>query len=115
MIVDKLGHCVKCGNDLITEKFLEGEIRKVLVPEYDQIQFELNDASKMRVVMCKPCKAILKDSDHTTIMKSVIAGWEKEVKENKTWDAKKKNEHMKVYKKKKITKRVKEFKHGSHR
>lgn len=114
MIIDQFGHCVKCGKNLITERVINLEVKKVTTPDYDQVQFELDDGSMMRVVMCKSCKAILKDSDHKNIMKSVVAGWQKEVNRIDHWDGKKKKDHMKVYKKKKIKSKVKEKKHGSH-
>jgi len=115
MIVDKFGHCIKCGSNLIVEKVIGNEVKRVLTPYYDQIQFTLTDDSKMRVVICKPCKKILKEKDYPTLMKSVIAGWEKEVRGLKNWDAKKKKEHMKTYKKKKIKSKVKEFKYGNNK
>lgn len=112
MIVDKLGHCVKCGKNLIVDRNIKGILKKWILPDYDQIKVELNDSSKMRIVICKPCKAILKDKDYPTLMKSVIAGWQKEVDHIKHWDIKKKKDHMKIYKKKKIKHKVKEFKYG---
>jgi len=115
MHVDKFGHCIKCGRNLITEKVIELEVKKVLTPEYDQIQFVLEDDSKMRVVICKPCKEILEEKDYKDLMKSVIAGWKKEVKDLPHWNAKKKEDYMKVYGKKKIKHKVKEFKYGSHK
>ena len=110
MIVDKFGHCLKCGKNLITEKIIEGVVKKVTLPDYDQIQFLLDDGSKMRVAICKPCKAIVKEKDYPVLMKSVIAGWQREVNSLDHWDKAKKVAHMKVYKKKKIKNKVKDFK-----
>ena len=78
LIIDKFGYCAKCGKNLITTIVLNSEVIKRLIPDYDQIQFLLDDGSKMRVVICKPCKEILKDKDYKTLMKSVIAGWQRE-------------------------------------
>ena len=115
MIIDQFGHCIKCGKNLITQKVYnapEGLVSKtVFVPDYGQIQFLLDDGSKMRVVMCLPCQAVYDEKDNKNVMKSVIAGWQKEVRELKHWNKEKKEKHMKIYKKKKIKHKVKEFKY----
>jgi len=116
MHIDKLGHCVQCGKNLITEKVVNTqhgmEVKRVFVPDYSEETFLLDDESKMRVVMCKPCKMGYDEKDNKKVMKSVIAGWQKEVDELETWDKEKKDKHMKVYKKKKIKNKLKESKHG---
>jgi len=112
MIVDRFGHCIMCGKNMIIEKVVGTEVKKVTTPDYDQVQFLLDDGSKMRVVTCKPCKAGMKDKDHKTIMKSVIAGWQREVDGLEHWEKKKKEKHMKKYKRRKIKNKVKEFKYG---
>lgn len=110
MIVDRFGHCIKCGKNLIIERVINMVVKKVTTPDYDQVQFTLNDKSKMRVVMCKACKAILKKKDYSTVMKSVIAGWRREVAGLEHWTKERKEKYMKVYSKKKIKDKVKELK-----
>jgi hypothetical protein len=114
MIVDKFGHCINCGKNLIVERVMKTftgmELKKVFLPDYDQIQVVLDDGSKMRITMCKPCKGKLEEKDYPKIMKSVIAGWQKEVDNIPHWSKEKKENHMKVYKKKKIKEKVKDFK-----
>lgn len=109
-MVDKFGHCVKCGKNLITEKVIGMEVKKVLTIEYDQVKFKLEDGSNMKVVMCKTCQKLPDDTKE--IMKTVVNGWKEEIKHLAHWDDKKKKDYMKVYGKKKIKHKVKEFKYG---
>ena len=111
IIPDEFGKCVKCHRNLITERVINGVVKKVTIPDYDQIQYLLDDGSKMRVVMCKPCKLTLTEKDEKPIMDSVIAGWQKEVNGLIHWHKKKKDEYMKRYKKLKIKNRVKNYKY----
>lgn len=110
IIPDKFGCCIKCHKNLITEKNINNIIKQVTTPDYDQIQFTLDDESKMRVVICKSCKETLDEKDYKEIMKSIIAGWQEEVRNISTWSEEKKKKHMDTYKKKKIKDRIKEFK-----
>ncbi len=99
---DKAGYCVKCHDTVIEEKVINGILQEVLKTNYDTTQFLLNDNSKMRVVICKPCKAKLTDKDYAYVMNSVIKGWEKEVEGLSHWSSERKKDYMDNYCKKVI-------------
>lgn len=105
MIVDQFGHCVKCGINLIIERVIGHEVKKVPTALYDSEEFVLNDTSRMKVTICTICKHKLVPKDYKTIMKSVIAGWKKEVNTLDHWPKDKKDKYMKEYRKKKIKKK----------
>jgi hypothetical protein len=113
LITDKFGHCIKCGKNLITEKVINGEVKKIFTSDYDQIKVLLDDESQMRVVMCTSCKEVFKgtEKEKKVIMASVIAGWQNEVDKLK-WNEDRKEKYMKRYRKLKIKSQIKEFKYG---
>ena len=49
MIVDKFGHCIWCGENMITEKLIDGKIQQITKSNYSCMKFELDDTTKMRV------------------------------------------------------------------
>lgn len=86
MEVDAYGHCVLCHSNLIVPRIVGGKEIMTFTPEFDQTEFVISNKSRMVVCMCKPCKAAndLSDSKiHNKIMKSVIAGWDAEMGDNK--------------------------------
>jgi len=95
---DCLNHCVKCHKNLVKSHFYDNKWHKGLSSEYDTTEFFLNDSTRMRVAICKSCKANLSDKDYPAIMISVKKGWEKEMQVVK-WDIDKKFSHMKKYNK----------------
>lgn len=113
MIPDTYGHCTRCHKDLITDRVINGEVKKWFLPEYGQIELLLSDGSKMRVVMCLPCQEKYKDTpkEHDEVMECVMAGWEKEIEQLK-WNKKKKDEYLDKYSKLKIKERRKEYTYG---
>ncbi len=102
---DTRGCCAGCHRQVIEEKVVDGEVIVRLMSCYDEVQFTLNDDSKMRVAVCKDCKKELTDKHSPTLMKTIYNGWKAEVdklvKDGK-WDEKKKKDYLKRYKKKSI-------------
>ena len=101
---DKFGHCVICHKNLLVEQYVDNKFILRFTPDYDESMFFLNDASKMRVAICKPDKAKLTENDFDYIMECVFQGWLLELEENKTghWSKEKKDRFIQVYKKKRI-------------
>lgn len=80
--IDKYGHCVVCHKHMIVEKVIDGRVQSVFLPEHDHTEFLLNNGSRMRVCICKPCKGsvdLTSDKMHDNIMEAVIKGWQLEV------------------------------------
>ena len=95
---DKYGHCVKCHKWMIVDRLIEGKIESMFSPEYAETEYFMSDGSRMRVAMCKTCKAGLNEDDSVDVMDSVYRGWETEVNELKHWPEEKKVSHLKRYK-----------------
>jgi len=104
---DKYGYCVKCHKSMITTKVINLEVKTIFTPDRDEIEFILDDNTKMRVAICKTCKAQVTNKDYKDIMRSVHKGWEEETKNLKHWTKEKRDKYLKEYKKRKITKEVK--------
>ncbi len=110
---DVYGSCVCCHKSMVTTRVVDtsdGLKEKVwLLPEYDEVQFELDDGSAMRAVICKDCKDSLEEKDYKIIMKTIFNGWKQEsedlVKAGK-WTDKEKDDYLKRYGKRKIHKRI---------
>lgn len=126
---DKFGHCVLCHKDLIVERTIDGKVQRMLSPEYETTEFLLDDESRMRVCVCKPCKIDLKPEQENAIMSSVIKGWDKEAEKLENlgyWKPEQRKKHMDIYSKKKIIaksegvsphglrKKFKEYKNNKH-
>lgn len=105
---DVYGHCVVCHINLVIEQAIDGKIQKRWSTEFDETQFLLNDGSRMRVCICKTCKAALKEADYSKIMDCVIKGWDKETEDlvkdeaKPEWDKERKEKYMDAYSKKEI-------------
>ena len=110
MMPDTFGHCIRCHRNLILEKVINNEWKKVLAPDYSQVQVELDDGSKMRVVMCLGCQESYEDKHHDNMMKAVILGWQNEIDNNPLWNDDMKKNYMKRYGKLKIKSKVKDYK-----
>ena len=81
--IDRFGHCCVCTRYLITQRIVDGKSVEMFVPEYGNVEFLLNDGSKMGVTICKICQNSydLNDPDvHKEIMDAVFKGWELETK-----------------------------------
>jgi hypothetical protein len=104
---DKHGHCVVCHEDMLYTEVIDNVPQKRLGPLYSEVEYLLDDGSKMRVAVCRNCKNELKDDDEEKkrIMDCVFKGWKHEVESIATWDREKKEEHLKKYSKRKIISR----------
>lgn len=108
MDFDRHGHCCACHKNMLIEEVIGGKIQRRWTADYDEAEYLLNDNSKMRVTICRQCKALGKHLDTADIMDAVIRGWKAEtdilvLDENKPmWDEKKQIEYMDVYSKKEI-------------
>lgn len=71
--------CVNCGKELMTEQYIDGAIRNRLTTDYDEVTYELNDGSKMRVAVCKKCQKAKKKVDNETVLKNVKSAWKREL------------------------------------
>lgn len=111
MKIDAYGKCVNCNADLITERIVDMRPVKMFLPIKDEVEFLLNDGSRMRVTICTPCKEKLDLKDpkvHQEIMEAVIHGWQLEVdmlvldEKKPDWDKERAAKHMGVYSQKEI-------------
>lgn len=93
---DKYGHCVLCHRDLRYEQVVNGEPIIRFDTDYCETEYLLDDGSKMRVAMCKPCKEKLTNEDTITIMDCVKAGWVEETKKL-SWSDEKKQDYITTY------------------
>jgi len=98
---DKYGYCVKCHRNLRYEQVINNKVMMRFHTDYDEKEYLLNDGSKMRVCICKPCKSVLTEKDNKDIMDCVKAGWEEEVK-TLPWTEDKKASYLDTYSKKEI-------------
>lgn len=95
---DKFGHCVVCHKNMLIEQVVGGVVEKRLSPEYKETEFLLNDGSRMRVAVCKKCKA--SDINKEDVMKCVKKGWDKDSedlvndKSKPNWTSEKKDSYM---------------------
>jgi hypothetical protein len=93
---DCFGHCVKCHRDLIQTQIIDSVPTKRFSVDYDETEYELDNGSKMRVAICKPCKAKLTEKDSPEVMACVKRGWKKEI-EQLDWSDKKKADYSLKY------------------
>ena len=98
---DKYGYCVLCHRNLRYEQVINDKVMMRFDTDYDETEYLLDDGSKMRVAICKPCKANLTEENNAEVMTSVKSGWEEEVKVLPWSDAKKKD-YLDTYKQKEI-------------
>ena len=101
MTYDAYGHCVICHRNLIYEQVIGQKVTKRFSTDYDETEYLLDDGSKMRVAICKPCKAVITDKDSKKVMDCVKAGWVEEVK-TLLWSEEKKKDYLERYNKKEI-------------
>lgn len=93
---DKYGHCVLCHTNMRVEQVIGGKVQMRFTPDYDETEYLLDDGTRMRVAVCKPCKATLGEHHEKKIMDAVIKGWDMEMKEYK-WKPEKREAYMGVY------------------
>ena len=116
-MVDTYGHCSTCGKNMLIEQVLDGKLEKRFTADYDEVQYLLDNGSRMRVVVCKQCKEKGKQDDTKEVMQTVINGWKKEVDDlvadpkRPDWTKERGDKHMKEYSSISIvTDKEKEFK-----
>jgi len=104
---DRHGHCVVCHEDMFYMQIIDSKPQQRLSTLYSEMEYLLDDGSKMRVAICRDCKANLKDDDEEKgrIMDCVFKGWKHEVDKYSHWDKDKKKDYFEKYSKKKIVTR----------
>lgn len=114
--IDKFGHCVLCHRMLIEQKVIDHKVQFVFNSDHAETEFLLNDGSRMRVCMCKPCQQTRDLSSSQTkeeIMEAVKNGWQLEVNalvkgikkddgQIIKWSQDQADKHMEEYRKKSI-------------
>ena len=109
--IDKYGHCAICHNNLMVERVSDGKVINMFTPDKDETEFLLDDGSRMRISICRPCKLTIDFNDKKVIdniMEAVINGWQLEVdtlvadEKRPEWTPERAKNHMKVYKEKNI-------------
>jgi len=102
-MIDRYGHCVTCGKNMLIEQVIDGKSEERLSAEYEEVQYLLDDGSRMRVAICRKCKSEGKHDDTKKVMQTVVNGWKKEVDDlvadNKKpdWTKERGEKHMKKY------------------
>ena len=96
MGIDTFGHCVKCSKNMLIKQVIGGKVQNRFTPDYTEVQYLLNDGSKMRVAMCIDCKNNLTENNSSDIMQSVINGWQVQV-DSLDWTKEKKQAYMDRY------------------
>ena len=98
---DKYGYCVLCHRNLRYEQVINDKVMMRFDTDYDETEYLLDDGSKMRVAICKPCKEKLTEEHNIEVMDSVKAGWVEEVK-TLPWTEEKKQNYIDTYSQKEI-------------
>ena len=98
---DCYGYCVLCHRNLRYEQVINDKVMMRFDTDYDETEYLLDDGSKMRVAICKPCKEKLTEEQNAEVMASVKAGWIEEVKVL-PWSDEKKQDYIDNYSKKEI-------------
>ena len=65
--------------------------------DYGEVEYILDNGSKMRVAICKNCKVDLKDKDTKEVMECVKRGWKKELESLHNWSEDKKADYIQRY------------------
>lgn len=81
--IDRFGHCLVCGDNLLTKRIVNGKVVDMFLPTYSDTMFLLDSGSQMQITICKSCKDKVDLNDpkvHDVIMKSCMKGWELESK-----------------------------------
>lgn len=100
---DLFGHCSCCHNNMLIEQVVGGKVIKRFTADYAEVEYLLNDGSKMRVSVCKPCQEKGIHLDLNRVMTSVVKGWQHEVDEKvkdekrPDWNQERADAHMEWY------------------
>ncbi len=109
--IDKYGHCVKCAQNLIIERVVEGKVVSMFSSDHSETEFLLTDGSRMRVCICKKCKYSIdlqNEGIQEDIMNCVKRGWQEEVNSlvadssRPDWTPDRGKDHLDKYNSKKI-------------
>lgn len=79
--IDRFGHCICCGENLLTKRVVDGRVVDMFKPTYDHTFFLLDNGSQMQVTICKMCKESTDLSNpkiQEEIMEACLKGWELE-------------------------------------
>ena len=99
---DKYGRCAMRHKILLKESMTSDGIVEMFTGEKADMEFLLNDGSRMRVVVCKKCKKDFTDKDFKKLMKSVYKGWYIETQYLKDWSEEKRTNYLTEYANKEI-------------
>jgi hypothetical protein len=104
--IDRFGHCVVCHKNMLYERVVDGKAIQMFRPEHDHTEFLMNDGSRMRVCICKPCKEnvdLAMPAIQEMVMACVKRGWQLEVntlvadEKRIDWDFDRAEKHMEKY------------------
>lgn len=101
---DVFGHCVLCHKNLLITQVVDGKELQRFKPNHGEVEYLLDDSTKMRVCMCKDCQEGMQhtDKERAIIMNCVIDGWKHEVETYSHWEQDKKDSYIKEYSKKRM-------------
>lgn len=91
---DRPGFCALCHTSIAC---WEGNQVTRLLPIAALAEFELNDGSRMRVMMCSTCVANMTPDEIPSLMESVYKGWIYEIDTILKWDKEKKDQYEEKY------------------
>lgn len=97
--IDVFGHCIECGCKMIEQKMINGMMQTVFTAQRGEVEYLLDDGSKMRVAMCKKDIEKLDGTETDYIMSAVKRGWQHELETYSKWDQDKKDRYMNKYSK----------------
>jgi len=98
---DKFGYCVNCQKCMTIKEVIDQKETIRFTPEHTEVEYLLNDGSKMRVCCCMDCKELIKNEKHDEVMNTVIEGWKEELK-GSNWTEEKKQKYLDEYSQKSI-------------
>ncbi len=95
--IDVFGQCIECGCKMIEEKMINGAIQTVFTAQRGEVEYILDDGSKMRVAMCKDDIAKLDGTETDYVMGAVVRGWQHELETYSKWGQSQKDAYMDKY------------------
>lgn len=95
--IDVFGQCIECGCTMIEKKMINGQMQTVFTAQRGEVEYLLDDGSKMRVAMCKSDIEKLDGTELDYVMGAVVKGWQHELETYSKWDQEKKDKYMKKY------------------
>lgn len=95
---DSFGHCVICHKNMAFKQVIGMKETYRFAPEYCEGEFLLSDFSKMKVALCRTCKATITVEQYPIIMDCVVRGWKQEL-DRSNWTQARKDEYIDKYSK----------------